>query len=112
MSNVRSVVEYGAMGVGMTIFLYCIFGFAPSLVTAMSLADVFGSFEGESGWILFFPLFGALIAVQMALQANIRHTWAIVIVWWVLSIWPFFHWFHWFYMNTGSSFPGVDWMPW
>ncbi|KKK83263.1 hypothetical protein LCGC14_2795130, partial [marine sediment metagenome] len=53
------------------------------------------------------------ISIQLALQANIRKTWLIVIIWWLLSIWPFFHWFHWFYTSFGDiPFPGIDWMPW
>ncbi len=111
MSRTGEIVQYGVMGVGMTVFLYVIFGFAPSLMVSLSIGDFFGG-EGFSQWS-FIISFGLISGAQSALQANIRLTWAIVIVWWLLSIWPFFHWFCWFYTSFGDTpFPGINWMPW
>ena len=112
--SVRGTVEYGAMGVTVTIILYCIFGFAPSLMLSLSIADTLGEW-GSEGWasLIWGCAFGALIAVQMALQANIRHTWGIILLWWLLSLYPFFNWFHWFYTSFWKTpFPGIDWMLW
>ena len=160
MSKVGEIVEYGAFGIGLTLFLYVIFGFAPSLMVSLSIADTLGSWtvtetkhvsipeqvlwepgdkyykqpkewaewwnedpvgsgkyyktETTEGWasVIWGCAFGALIAVQMALQANFRRTWGIVIVWWLFSIYPFLNWFCWFYTSFGETpFPGIDWIP-
>jgi len=151
MSRVGEVVEYGSMGIVLTIFLYVIFGFAPSLMVSLSIADTLVGWNGTitqnlheyglnpddiakyedtpgSGirtnktspdydglvFTVFCISLGILAGLQLALQANIRVAWGIIIPWWLLSIYPFLHWLSWFYPNDNneSLFPGVNWFPW
>ena len=166
MGRTGEVIRYGSMGIVITLILYVILGFAPSLMVAISIADTLGEWGGTTttivkpdeeydgasksfiefmkvaepdnweeeirkfeakqregyteteyvengGWafIIFCICFTVISAIQLVLQANIKHTWMIVISWWLLSIWPFLHWFHWFYMDD-YPFPGINWMPW
>lgn len=41
MSNIRSTVEYGAMGVGTTLILWAILAFFPTIMVSLSLVDTF-----------------------------------------------------------------------
>ncbi len=50
-------------------------------------------------------------AIQGGLAANIRHTWFIIVPWFVLSIFPTFCWLGWLF-GPSLPFPGVNWMPW
>ncbi|KKL08972.1 hypothetical protein LCGC14_2570500, partial [marine sediment metagenome] len=45
MGKIGSAVQYGVMGIGITMFLYCIFGFAPSLMVSLSIADTLGDWS-------------------------------------------------------------------
>ena len=120
----NDVVCYGSAGILLTILLYVILAFAPSLMVSISIADtlvgwnevfrgtVIPNYNGLAFTVWIFS-FGILAGLQLALQANIRHTWLIVIVWWLVSIHPFLHWFPWWYSNDNNHdpFPGIDWFP-
>ena len=167
----NDVVCYGSAGILLTILLYVILAFAPSLMVSISIADTLAGWpvtktgtktitithppekdytstkgfieclqvaypetweeelikseeklkkgyaetkeisrlDSLSWGLIWGVSFGALIIIQLTLQANIRSTWGIIIPWWLLSLYPFFDWFYYFYMN--EPFTGVNWFP-
>ena len=119
----RDVIEYGAMGVGATVILWVCLAFAPSLITSLSIVDILFDWEYHEFFnnvsdpefskacFWFFIVFIILGFIQLALVFNIRHTWGIVVPWFLLSIHPFICWLLWM-GGPSIQFPGVNWMPW
>ena len=151
MSRTGEVIQYGAMGVGVTIFLWVVFSFAPALMLSLSITDARYDWDevvvtsetlplpdydedymekyypdGETTYIktteepkdsfasacfFFCILFMILAAIQGALVSNIRVTWPVVGIWWIISLFPFLCWLGWLF-GPNIPFPGINWMPW
>lgn len=139
MSGNKGNIGYFGMGAGITIFLYIVIAFFPSLMITLSIVDIMYDWNDDVGYwieavegmhprfytpvyeandewipavISFFALFIGFSIIQLSLIANIRNTWIILAIWYVLSIYPFLKWFEWSGSGSPVPFPGVDWFPW
>lgn len=131
MSSLRSNVGYLGMGVGVTISLWFILAFFPTIMVSLSIVDTFYDWQSysttpdgnpyvhcndtifASACFTFCIILIILGFIQVGLIANIRKTWGIVVPWFLLSIHPFIYWVCWlFNPDSNVLYAGVNWMPW